>query len=225
VPSDSSVSRKVFADPDAALEGVVDDMTIMVAGFGLAGSPIELLTALTRRGLRNLTIISNNAGNGDTGLAALVASGAVGKVICSFPRFSEPFEKLYRKGEIELELVPQGTLTERIRAGGAGIGAFYTPTGVGTTLVEGKEVRVINGVDHVLEWPLKADFTLIHAKTADAKGNVVYSKSARNYSPTMAMAGDVTVAEVENLVEVGALDPESIVTPGIFIDRIVVLDS
>lgn len=218
-------SRKIYLDPKAALDGVADNMTVMAGGFGLAGSPIELLTALTDRHLRGLTIISNNAGNGDTGLAALVESGAVRKVICSFPRFSEPFERLYRTNDIELELVPQGTLSERIRAGGAGIGAFYTPTAVGTLLAEGKEVRVINGKEHVLEWPLRADVSLIHARTGDSMGNLVYSKSARNYSPTMAMAADVTIVEVEELVDVGALDPEAIVTPGIFVDRIVSLHS
>jgi 3-oxoadipate CoA-transferase, alpha subunit len=225
MPDEVVKRSKVVANADDALEGLVNGMTVMVGGFGLAGSPVELLTALTRRQLRGLTIISNNAGNGDMGLAALVESGAVRKVVCSFPRFSDPFEKLYRKGEIELELVPQGTLSERIRAGGAGIGAFYTPTGVGTTLAEGKEVREIEGREHVLEWPLKADFTLIHARSADPMGNLVYSKSARNYSPTMAMAGEVTVVEVDGLVEVGSLDPEAIVSPGIFIDRIVVLET
>ncbi len=197
-------------------------MTIMVGGFGLAGSPMTLLKALTDRELKGLTIISNNAGHGEEGLAALVASGAVKKMICSFPRFSVPFETLYRKGEIELELVPQGTLSERIRAGGAGIGAFYTPTGVGTQLAEGKETRTIDGREHVLEFPLKADFSLIHAHVADTSGNLLYNKSARNYNPTMAMAGEVSVVEVGQLVEIGEQDPESIVTPGIFIDRIFV---
>lgn len=216
--------QKVATSLDDALEGVANDMTVMVGGFGLAGSPVSLLAALTRRHLRGLTVISNNAGNGEEGLAALVAGGAVKKIICSFPRFSPPFEKLFRAGQIDLELVPQGTLSERIRAGGAGIGGFYTPTGVGTSLTTGKEVRVIDGREHVLEWPLKADFSLIHARLADSMGNLVYSKSARNYSPTMAMAGAVTVVEVEKLVGVGALDPESIVTPGIFVDRIAVLE-
>jgi 3-oxoadipate CoA-transferase alpha subunit len=215
---------KIANDAVSALDGLGDNMTVMLGGFGLAGSPLDLIDALTKRGLHDLTVISNNAGNGDRGLAALVASGAVRKLVCSFPRFSEPFEKLYRKGEIELELVPQGTLSERIRAGGAGIGGFFTPTGVGTPLVDGKEIRTIDGREYVLEWPLKADFTLIHARSADPLGNLVYSKSSRNYSPTMAMAGGVTVVEVEELLEVGALDPETIVTPGIFVDIIVPLE-
>lgn len=223
MPEESPRSNKIAKDVESALDGLADDMTVMLGGFGLAGSPVGLLTALNKRGLHGLTVISNNAGNGDQGLAALILSGAVRKIVCSFPRFSEPFENLYRNGEIELELVPQGTLSERVRAGGAGIGGFYTPTGVGTSLVDGKETRVIEGREYVLERPLKADFTLIHARAADSMGNLVYSKSARNYSPTMAMAGEVTVVEVESLLEVGALDPESIVTPGIFVDRIVVL--
>jgi len=211
---------KVTGDLDVALAGLGDGAAIMVGGFGLAGTPDGLLGGLARRGLRGLTLISNNAGHGEEGIAAIVNSGAVSKVICSFPRFSIPFERLYRRGEIELELVPQGTLSERIRAGGAGIGGFFTRTGAGTELTKDREQRLIDGQEHVLEMPLRADFALILARVADRTGNLLYSKSARNYNPTMAMAADVTVAEVGELVEVGALDPEAIVTPGIFVDRV-----
>lgn len=214
------MSGKVVNSTRDAIAGLRDDMTIMVGGFGLAGSPPELLAAVFDLKVRNLTVIANNAGHGDEGLAALVASGAVRKIICSFPRFSAPFEERYRRGDIELELVPQGTLSERIRAGGAGIGAFYTPTGVGTGLAQDKETRTIEGRDHVLEFALRADFSLLHAKVADRMGNLLYNKSARNYNPTMAMAANVSVVEVETIVASGKLDPEAIVTPGIFIDRI-----
>jgi 3-oxoadipate CoA-transferase alpha subunit len=205
---------------ERAVRDIGNDSTLMIGGFGLAGSPMAMLGALAARGLSGLTIISNNAGHGDEGLAALVASNAVRKMVCSFPRFSIPFEERHRRGEIELELVPQGTLSERIRAGGAGIGGFYTRTGVGTQLTDGREVRTIDGDDYVLELPLTADFALVRAKLADGWGNLTYSKTARNYNPTMAMAATTTIAEVDRIVGVGDIDPENVITPGIFVDRV-----
>jgi 3-oxoadipate CoA-transferase alpha subunit len=215
-----AVIDKVVDSVEAALDGIGNEATIMVGGFGLAGSPTTMLSALAHRKLSGLTIISNNAGHGEEGLAALIASRSVRKVICSFPRFSVPFEELYRRGEIELELTPQGTLSERIRAGGAGIGGFFTPTGAGTALAERKEQRLIDAKVHVFEHPLKADFALLRALVADRAGNLVYNKSARNYNPTMAMAAATTIAEVTRIVEVGELDPEVVVTPGLFVDRV-----
>jgi 3-oxoadipate CoA-transferase alpha subunit len=208
-----------------AVAGIPDGATIMVGGFGTAGQPHELIDALIDQGARDLVIINNNAGNGDTGLAALLATGRVRKIICSFPRQvdSHVFDGLYRSGKIELELVPQGNLAERIRAAGAGIGGFYTPTAVGTPLAEGKEVRTINGRDYLLEYPLHADFALIKAFKADRWGNLVYRKTARNFGPIMASAAKTTVAQVDTVVELGELDPEAIVTPGLFVQRVVAL--
>ena len=219
VPSGS----KIVADPDAALAGITDGATVLVGGFGAAGQPVELIDALRRTGVRGLTIVSNNAGQGDTGLAALLKDGQVAKVVCSFPRQSDSyvFDALYRAGEVELELVPQGNLAERMRAAGAGIGAFYSPTAVGTPLAEGKETRTIDGRDHLLEFPIRGDVALIRAHRADTTGNLVYRKTARNFGPVMATAAALTVVQVAEVVEPGDLDPESVVTPGIYVDRIV----
>ena len=195
----------------------------MIGGFGSAGQPVELIDALIRQGADDLTVVNNNAGNGDIGLAALIRLGRVSKIICSFPRQSDSwcFDERYRAGEIELELVPQGNLAERIRAGGAGIGGFFTPTGFGTPLAEGKETRMINGVGHVFESPITADVALIKADTADRAGNLVYRKTARNFGPVMATAAGTTIVQVREIVPVGALDPEVVVTPGIFVSTIV----
>lgn len=214
---------KIFDSLRESLSDVPDGASIMVGGFGLAGQPRELIDALLDQGAKDLVIINNNAGNGDTGLAALLAAGRVRKIICSFPRQSDShvFDALYRAGKIELELVPQGNLAERIRAGGAGIGGFYTPTGAGTLLAEGKEQRTINGRDYVLEYPIQADYALIKALKADRWGNLVYRKTARNFGPIMATAARVAIAQVDQIVELGALDPEAIVTPGLFIKRVV----
>jgi 3-oxoadipate CoA-transferase alpha subunit len=212
----------VTADPDEAVAGVEDGATVLVGGFGMAGMPVTLIEALIRQGATDLTVVSNNAGNGDTGLAALLAAGRVRKVICSFPRQHDSyvFDGLYRDGKIELEVVPQGTLAERMRAAGAGIGGFYCPTGVGTPLAEGKETRVIDGRGYVLEHPIQGDVALIGAYRGDPLGNLVYRKTARNFGPVMATAARLTVAEVREVVPVGALDPEAVVTPGIFVDRV-----
>ncbi len=214
---------KIFDSLRESLSDVPDGATIMVGGFGLAGQPTELIDALLDQGAKDLVIINNNAGNGDTGLAALLAAGRVRKIVCSFPRQADShvFDGLYRAGKLELELVPQGNLAERIRAGGAGIGAFFTPTSAGTLLAEGKEQRNINGRDYVLEYPLHADYALIKAMCADRWGNLVYRKTARNFGPIMATASRVAVAQVDQVVELGALDPEAIVTPGLFIQRVV----
>jgi len=214
---------KILASAAAALADVPDGATIMIGGFGSAGLPAELIEALLDQGARDLTIVNNNAGNGDTGLAALLAAGRVRRIVCSFPRQvdSHVFDRLYREGRIELELVPQGNLAERIRAAGAGIGAFYTPTGYGTELAQGKETRVIGGRGFVLEYPLAADYALIKAERGDRWGNLVYRKTARNFGPIMATAAKVTVATVHEVVELGALDPEAVVTPGIFVHRVV----
>jgi 3-oxoadipate CoA-transferase alpha subunit len=195
----------------------------MIGGFGNAGMPAQLIDALIAQGARELTIVNNNAGNGDTGLAALLAAKRVRKIICSFPRQSDShhFDALYRAGEIELELTPQGNLAERIRAAGAGIGGFFTPTGYGTLLAEGKETRLIDGRHYVLESPIHADFALIKALKGDRWGNLVYRKTARNFGPIMAMAAKVAIAQVQEIVELGELDPENIVTPGIFVQRVV----
>jgi 3-oxoadipate CoA-transferase alpha subunit len=206
-----------------AVAAVQDGATVLVGGFGMAGMPVELIDALIAHGAGDLTIVSNNAGNGDTGLAALLAAGRVRKVICSFPRQSDSwvFDGLYRAGKIELEVVPQGNLAERMRAAGAGIGAFYSPTAVGTPLAEGKEVRTIDGRDYLLEYPIRGDVALIRAHVADRMGNLVYRKTARNFGPVMATAAAVTIAEVSSVVEVGGLDPEVVVTPGIYVNRLV----
>jgi 3-oxoadipate CoA-transferase alpha subunit len=216
---------KVVESLEAAVEGIEDGAIIMIGGFGNAGMPSELIDALIAQGARDLTIVSNNAGNGDTGVAALLNMKRVKKIICSFPRQSDShvFDGLYRAGEIELELVPQGNLAERIRAAGAGIGAFFTPTGYGTILGEGKESRVIDGRHHVLEHAIHADVALIKAFKGDRWGNLVYRKAARNFGPIMAMAARCTVAQVKQIVKLGDLDPEAIVTPGIFVQRVVAI--
>lgn len=217
------MSRTVICDTAAqALSGVSDGATILVGGFGMAGMPAVLVDALIAQGAGDLTIVSNNAGNGDTGLAALLAAGRVRKVICSFPRQADSyvFDGLYRAGKVALELVPQGNLAERIRAAGAGIGAFYCPTGVGTLLTEGKEIRTIDGRDYALEYPIHGDVALIRAHVGDRAGNLVYRKTARNFGPVMATAATLTIAEVSRVVDTGQLDPEMIVTPGIYVDRI-----
>ena len=215
---------EVSSDLDAAVRGIEDGATMLIGGFGRAGMPFALIEALLRQGARELTVVNNNAGNGDTGLAALLAAGQVRKMICSFPRQSDSyvFDELYRAGKVELELVPQGTLAERIRAGGAGIGGFYTPTGVGTPLAGGKEVRTIDGRDYLLEHPIRGDVALVRAHIADGMGNLVYRKTGRNFGPIMASAAALTVAQVSRVVATGALDPEGVVTPGIFVDRVVV---
>jgi 3-oxoadipate CoA-transferase, alpha subunit len=219
------VSASIFsADEAAAAVGVVEDGdTVLVGGFGMAGMPVRLIDALIEHGAGDLTIVSNNAGNGDTGLAALLAAGRVRKVVCSFPRQSDSwvFDGLYRAGKIELEVVPQGNLAERMRAAGAGIGAFYSPTAVGTPLAEGKESRVIDGREYLLEYPIRGDVALIGAHVADRLGNLVYRKTARNFGPVMATAATVTIAQVSSIVEAGAIDPEAVVTPAIYVDRLV----
>ena len=208
---------------EAAVAGISDGATVLVGGFGTAGQPMELIDALRHSGVGDLTVVSNNAGNGDHGLAALLKAGQVAKVICSFPRQSDSwvFDELYRAGRIELEVVPQGTLAERLRAAGAGIGAFFCPTGVGTPLAEGKELRTIDGRDYVLEHALRGDVALVKAHRADRMGNLVYRKTARNFGPVMATAADTTIVQVDQVVETGELDPEAVVTPGIFVDRVV----
>ena len=214
--------NKVVASPEAAVADIPHGATLMVGGFGTAGMPAELVAALIDQGARDLTIVSNNAGNGDTGLAALLAAGRVRKVICSFPRQSDSyvFDGLYRAAKIALEVVPQGNLAERMRAAGAGIGAFFCPTGVGTPLAEGKEVRTIDGRNYVLEYPIRGDVALIGAHIGDRAGNLLYRKTARNFGPVMATAAELTIAEVSKVVDVGQIDPENVITPGIFVDRI-----
>ena len=213
------------ADPDEAVTGIAGGSVVLIGGFGMAGMPVDLVEALIRTDAGDLTVVSNNAGNGDTGLAALLAAGRVRKMVCSFPRQSDSwvFDRLYRSGQVELELVPQGNLAERMRAAGAGIGAFFTPTGAGTPLAEGKETREINGRTHVLEYPIHGDVALIKAHRADRLGNLVYRKTARNFGPVMATAARTVVAQVGEVVEVGRLDPENIVTPGIYVDRLVTI--
>jgi len=214
---------KIMDSAAEALADVADGATVLVGGFGTAGLPVVLIDALIEQGARDLVVVNNNAGNGETGLAALLAARRVRKIICSFPRQtdSQVFDGLYRAGEIELELVPQGNLAERIRAAGAGIGAFFTPTGYGTPLGEGKETRRIGGRDYVLEYPIKGDVALICAERADRWGNLTYRKAARNFGPIMAAAATTAVAQVHEVVELGGLDPEAIVTPGIFVERVV----
>jgi 3-oxoadipate CoA-transferase, alpha subunit len=216
---------EICDSPDAAVRGVADGSTVLIGGFGDAGLPFALVEALLRMGARDLTIVSNNAGGGDAGLAALLAAGQVRRVICSFPRQSDSyvFDDLYRARKVELELVPQGTLAERIRAGGAGIGGFYTRTGVGTLLAEGKEVRQLDGVSYLLERPIRGDVALIRAHVGDRMGNLVYRKTARNFGPVMATAAALVAAEVSEIVATGELDPEVVVTPGIYLDRLVVV--
>ncbi|MES0266669.1 3-oxoacid CoA-transferase subunit A [Citrobacter sedlakii] len=212
---------------EEAIAGIPDGATIMIGGFGTAGQPTRLIDALIDQGARDLTIINNNAGNGEVGLAALLKAKRVRKMICSFPRQvdSQIFDGLYRNGEVTLELVPQGNLAARIQAAGAGIGAIYTPTGYGTPLAEGKETRCIDGKNYVLEYPLKADFALIKAHRADRWGNLVYRKAARNFGPIMATAAHTTIVEVNQLVPLGELDPEHIITPGIFVQRVFSLEN
>lgn len=214
---------KIVSSLAQAVEGIHDGATVMVGGFGTAGMPSALIDALIMQGARDLTIVNNNAGNGESGLAALLKARRVRKIICSFPRQADSyiFDGLYRAGEIELELVPQGNLAERIRAAGAGIGGFFTPTGYGTELASGKEVRIINGRSYVLEFPIHADFALIKALKGDRWGNLVYRKTARNFGPIMAAAAKVAIVQVSEVVELGDLDPEVIVTPGIFVQRVV----
>jgi 3-oxoadipate CoA-transferase alpha subunit len=217
------VIDKTFDSLERAVADVHDGATVMIGGFGNAGMPAALIDALIAQGARDLTIVNNNAGNGETGLAALLKARRVRKIICSFPRQvdSQVFDALYRAGEIELELTPQGNLAERIRAAGAGIGGFFTPTGYGTLLAEGKETRLIDGRHYVLEAPIHADFALIKAHRGDRWGNLVYRKTARNFGPIMAAAAKCTIAQVHEVVELGELDPEAIVTPGIFVQRVV----
>ena len=216
----------VCGSADEAVAGIEDGATVLVGGFGVAGMPFALVDALIRQGATELTVVSNNAGNGETGLAALLAAGRVSKVVCSFPRQSDSwvFDDLYRSGRVDLELVPQGNLAERMRAAGAGIGAFYCPTAVGTPLAEGKEVREIDGRTYMLEYPIRGDVALVRAHVADRMGNLVYRKTARNFGPVMAMAASTTVVEVGRVVEAGQLDPECVVTPGIFVNRVVVAE-
>ena len=216
---------KTVSGTAEAVADIFDGATVLVGGFGEAGSPIELIHALIDQGATNLTVVNNNTGSGEVGLAALIKAGRVSRVICSYPRTtnSTVFPELYHSGATELELVPQGTLAERIRAGGAGIPAFYTRTSVGTPLADGKEVRVFEDRDYVLEYGLTADFTLIKGLRADIYGNVIYNKTARNFSPVMAMAGATTIVQAASVVSPGELDPETIITPGIFVDRVVLV--
>ncbi len=206
-----------------AVADVFDGATVMVGGFGTAGLPNELIEPLIEQGARDLTIVNNNAGNGDTGLAALIAKGRVRRIVCSFPRQADSwhFDREYKAGRVELEFVPQGNLAERIRAAGAGIGAFFTPTGYGTPLAHGKETRVIAGRGYVLEHPIHADFALIKAERGDRWGNLTYRKTARNFGPIMATAAKVTVATIFDIAELGVIDPETVITPGLFVQRVV----
>lgn len=218
---------QVFETAYEAVADLPDGASVLIGGFGAAGQPVELIEALLETGATDLTVVNNNAGNGDRGLAALIAAGRVKKVICSFPRQADSwhFDKKYRAGEIELELVAQGNLAERIRAGGAGIGAFFTPTGYGTPLAEGKEVRRIGDKHYVLEYPIQADYALIKAATSDGLGNLIYRKTARNFGPIMAAAATTTVVQVADVVPVGGLDPENIITPCLYVDRVVRVES
>ena len=217
--------NKIVPDVEAALTGIEDGATIMIGGFGGAGQPAELIDGLIAQGAKDLVIVNNNAGNGDYGLAALLKTGRVRKIICSFPRQTDShvFDGLYRSGKIELELVPQGNLAERIRAAGAGIGAFFSPTGYGTPLAEGKEQREINGKMYVLEMPIHADVALIKAERGDRWGNLTYRMTARNFGPIMAAAAKLSIASVQEIVPLGALDPEAVVTQGLYVQRVVCL--
>lgn len=214
--------NKIISSPEEAVAEISDGSIVMIGGFGEAGSPIELIHALVDNGARDLTIVSNNTGSGRVGLAALIENRQVRKMICSFPRTanSTVFPELYKKGEIELELVPQGTLAERIRAGGAGIPAFFTPTSVNTPLAEGKEHRVFDNQTYVMEFAIKADFSLVKCKTADRYGNLIYNKTARNFGPVMCTAARTTIVQAKKIVEPGEIDPESVVTPGIFVHKV-----
>lgn len=218
---------RLLETADEAVAGIEDGSTVLVGGFGLAGMPFDLVDALIRQGAKDLTIVANNAGNGEVGLAALLKAGRVRKVLCSFPRQvdSYVFDDLYRAGSVELEVVPQGNLAERMRAAGAGIGAFFCPTAVGTLLAEGKETRVIEGREYVLEYPIKGDIALISAHRADRHGNLVYRKTARNFGPVMATAATTTIVQVNEVVETGGLDPEAVVTPSIYVDRMVQVEA
>ncbi|MES3002961.1 MAG: 3-oxoacid CoA-transferase subunit A [Pseudomonadota bacterium] len=213
---------KIATSVEEALAGIADGSTVLIGGFGTAGIPNELIDGLIAQGARDLTVVNNNAGNGDTGLAALLKAGRVRKIICSFPRQADSFvfDELYRSGKLELELVPQGNLAERIRAAGAGIGAFFSPTGYGTDLAKGKETREIGGKQYVLEHPIYGDVALIKAERGDRWGNLTYRMAARNFGPVMATAAKRTVATVHEIVELGALDPENVVTPGIFVSKV-----
>jgi 3-oxoadipate CoA-transferase alpha subunit len=215
--------NKIVPSIAAALEGLRDGMTILLGGFGAVGQPSALVEAVIATGVKDLVVVANNAGGGKGGLAGLMEAGRVRKIICSFPRSanSTVFEELYRAGRIELEIVPQGTMAERMRAAGAGVGAFYTPTGVGTKMAEGKEERVFQGKRMILEEALRGDVALVEAWEADRWGNLTFRKSARNFNPVMAMAADTTIVQAQHIVELGALDPERVVTPGIFVDRVV----
>ena len=217
--------NKIVPDVEAALAGIEDGATIMIGGFGGAGQPAELIDGLIAQGAKDLVIVNNNAGNGDYGLAALLKTGRVRKIVCSFPRQTDShvFDGLYRAGKIELELVPQGNLAERIRAAGAGIGAFFSPTGYGTPLAEGKEQREINGKMYVLEMPIHADVALIKAERGDRWGNLTYRMTARNFGPIMAAAAKLTIASVQEIVPLGELDPEAVVTQGLYVQRVVCL--
>lgn len=222
------MSRTSVCDTtDEAVAGIEDGATVLVGGFGLAGMPFDLVDALIRQGAKDLTIVANNAGNAEVGLAALLKADRVRKVMCSFPRQVDSwvFDELYRAGKVELEVVPQGNLAERMRAAGAGIGAFYCPTAVGTALAEGKETRTIDGREHVLEYPIKGDYALISAHRADEQGNLVYRRTARNFGPVMATAAATTIAQVGEVVPTGTLDPEAVVTPSIFVDRVVATEA
>ncbi|WP_295856801.1 3-oxoacid CoA-transferase subunit A [uncultured Xylophilus sp.] len=218
---------KIAASVAEALDGAVQDgATVLIGGFGTSGIPSELIDGLIAHGAKELTVVNNNAGNGDTGLAALLATGRVRKVICSFPRQvdSHVFDGLYRSGKLELELVPQGNLAERIRAAGAGIGAFFCPTAYGTELAAGKETREIDGRHYVLEYPIHAELALVKAEAGDRWGNLTYRKAARNFGPVMATAAKKTIATVHEIRDLGGLDPEAVVTPGIYVHRIVKID-
>ena len=215
--------NKTIGSAKEAVADIFDGATVMISGFGEAGSPIELIHALIDHGAKNLTVVSNNTGSGHVGLAALIANRQVKKMICSFPRTanSKVFPELYHNGEIELELVPQGTLAERIRAGGAGIPAFFTPASVNTPLAEGKETRVFNGLTYVMEYGIRADFSLVKCKAADRYGNLLYNKTARNFGPIMCTAANTTIVQAREILNLGGIDPEVVVTPGIFVQRVV----
>jgi len=220
------INKQVISLSEAVNE-IYDGATVMIGGFGEAGSPIELIHALIDQGAKNLTVVSNNTGSGNVGLAALIANKQVKKMICSFPRTanSTVFPELYNTGEIELELVPQGTLAERIRAGGAGIPAFYTPASVHTPLAKGKESRVFKEKEYVLEYGIKADFSLVKCETADRYGNLLYHATARNFGPIMCTAAKVTIIQAKNIVEAGQIDPEIVVTPGIYVNKVVEINN
>lgn len=220
------MTNKIYQSARDALSDIEDGSVIMIGGFGLAGMPAELIDALIEQGAKDLTIVNNNAGNGETGLAALLKAGQVKKIICSFPRQADSyiFDDLYHSGEIELELVPQGTLAERIRAAGAGIGGFFTPTAYGTLLAKNKETREINGINYVFEYPLHADVALIKAHKSDRWGNLTYNKTARNFGPIMATAAKKTIVQVNEVVELGDINPETVITPSLFVDRVIAIN-